>query len=223
MTRANQITWFRVSCTPLFFFVFQWLLQEEWVLSKGMTLFLLCLLLVILLLAELSDIADGKIARRYNEVSRFGALIDPFSDVLYRVTCFFCFYQAGIMPLYAFILILWREISMLFLRQLAQLEVGVVISANIYGKIKGCSYGAAVGGGLLYFFRIRLLLGPLSSFSELPHSFWFGMGIRSFGDIWLLGLEWILMVIFFLAAVSSWGSFYLYLRGYLALLKGKRQ
>jgi len=63
---------------------------------------------------ELSDFVDGRLARRDNQVTAFGKLFDPFADVISRVTYFLAFASIGIMPLWVFLVVLYREFGILF-------------------------------------------------------------------------------------------------------------
>jgi len=93
----------------------------------------------LLLLAEFTDYLDGKLARDNNEVSNFGKIFDPFADVFLNLTVFFCLAFSGYMPPVVFLLILYREISIIFIRLVA-MQKGVAIGARKGGKIKTVLY-----------------------------------------------------------------------------------
>ena len=88
---------------------------------------------------EISDFVDGKIARSSSAVSDFGKLFDPFADVFARVTYFVCFAFSGIMPLWVFLIILYREFGILFLRMMLSFK-GVTMGARPGGKLKAGLY-----------------------------------------------------------------------------------
>jgi hypothetical protein len=97
-------------------------------------------------IAELSDLLDGKIARKYNLVTDLGKVLDPFADTLSHLTFFVCFFGYGIMPAWTFIIIMWREFGILFLRML-MMKTGKAMPANIFGKSKTvCRQVRKVGG-----------------------------------------------------------------------------
>ena len=142
MNFPTKITVSRIVLTPLFFVFFMlpsWALFAAGDLS-GKTLFILNVVStaaawLFLVMAELSDAADGFIARR------------PFSDVLIHITYFLCFTAAGLMPFWVLAVILYREFSQLFIRMLS-LKSGTVVPANIWGKSKSVLYAAASIAGL---------------------------------------------------------------------------
>ena len=74
-----------------------------------------------------------------NLVSDIGKILDPFSDVLSRVTYFICFTAAGLMPLWAMIVIVWREFCIMFIRMVMAKE-GTALAARNGGKAKAVFY-----------------------------------------------------------------------------------
>ncbi len=90
---------------------------------------------------ELTDLLDGKVARKQGQVTDLGKVMDPFSDVMSHLTYFTCFLVSGLMPVAAFIVIVWREFSQSFLRMLL-MGRGKPMAANIFGKAKTCLYAA---------------------------------------------------------------------------------
>lgn len=82
--------------------------------------------LALMLVAELSDLLDGAVARKYQQESDLGRFIDPASDAIYRLSVFFAFFLQGWMPLWMFFLIYARELIVPYLRTFA-LQSGVAI------------------------------------------------------------------------------------------------
>jgi CDP-diacylglycerol--glycerol-3-phosphate 3-phosphatidyltransferase len=109
---------------------------------QGLALPLLMVMTVILGFAEFTDFLDGYFARKLNQVSDLGKLLDPFADVILHLTTFACFAFRGYMPPVFFILILYREFSMLFIRLLS-IKQGVAIAARKGGKLKTVLYVVA--------------------------------------------------------------------------------
>ncbi len=149
MSTADKVTLSRVFLAPVFFILYRYSL-----LPALPTVILLWLLFLVI---ELSDLVDGKIARSSSTVSDFGKLFDPFADVLARVTYFICFAFDGIMPLWIFLVILYREFSILFLRMMLSGR-GIAMGARPGGKLKAGLYMFSGLSALLYSSLQRLSL-----------------------------------------------------------------
>ncbi|MDR0313958.1 MAG: CDP-diacylglycerol--glycerol-3-phosphate 3-phosphatidyltransferase [Treponema sp.] len=142
MTAADKVTLLRIILAPFFFILF--LLPELGILGpEGISLFqgrwYLVVLWVLFLVIEMTDWLDGKVARLRNEVSDFGKIFDPFADTLVRLTYFLCFIVTGILPVIPFLIIIYREFGILFIRIL-MMKKGVAMGARWGGKIKAVSY-----------------------------------------------------------------------------------
>lgn len=207
MNLPTKITVSRIILTPLFLVFF---MLPQWVQNLfplmcegalwGLTVVSVVALWLSLLLSELSDAADGYVARRYNLVTDLGKLLDPFSDVFSRITYFACFLIADLMPFWVFMVILYREMAQLFVRQLAVKE-GVVIPANIWGKAKAIFYAVASIAGL----------AAESLFRLQPD-----LNAATVGYI-----QTVLTVLFVLSAVASVASFLTYLVPFVKMQKGQ--
>ena len=97
------------------------------------------ILIPLLIFAELTDYFDGKYARMHNQVSDFGKVFDPFADVFLNITVFFCLVLSGYMPGFILLFIIYRELSMTFIR-LVGIQEGVAIGARKGGKTKTVFY-----------------------------------------------------------------------------------
>ena len=86
-------------------------------------------------LAALTDMLDGKIARKYGLVSDFGKIMDPLADKLLVASALVCLVELGDVPAWMVIIILAREFTVTGLRTIAAAS-GVVIAAEMTGKIK---------------------------------------------------------------------------------------
>lgn len=93
------------------------------------------LAIVIFLAASLTDILDGHLARRRNQVSKLGALLDPVADKLLVSAALIALVEKHLAPAWAVVIILGREFAVTGLRSIAATE-GLVISAQRAGKIK---------------------------------------------------------------------------------------
>ena len=102
--------------------------------------------------AEVTDLADGIIARRYKSVSALGKIIDPMADSLYRALVFLGFMSVGWMPVWMVALIFSRDIIVSYIRIFTQ-QIGVTYAARTSGKIKAAvqaaaQFGCVIGIGL---------------------------------------------------------------------------
>lgn len=154
MNVADALTASRLVMAPLFFIVYMWGMGAG--LPAVATVTVLWLLFALI---ELSDLFDGMAARSMQTVSSFGKLFDPFADVVARLTYFAGFAFSGIMPAWIFLIILYREFSQLFLRQLLA-ERGIAMGARSGGKLKAVFYMIAGGASLLLWSTRVLHLVP---------------------------------------------------------------
>jgi len=154
MNLADRITLLRMILAPIFFIEYMLLKTFQKQLA-GYMIWLVALLWIIALVAELTDMFDGMAARYYHLTSDFGRLFDPFADTLMQITGFFCFVIDGILPAFLFIIVLYREFGILFIRNL-MLKKGITMGARISGKVKTVTYIIAGAIALLYASIIRL-------------------------------------------------------------------
>ncbi len=183
MTIPNKLTVGRLVLSPMFFLVY---FIPYWTESyyKISAVFLIIIFLGI----EISDFLDGFIARKYNLVSDMGKILDPFADVVSRLTYFLCFAFSSIMPLWIFIILMYRELGIIFFRMM-MLKKGTVVAASIWGKMKAVTY--AVSGIIGVFLVAIMRFGVMSSA--------------------VLSIRLILIIIFMLAAFASVASFITYI------------
>ena len=94
--------------------------------------------LAIFIIASLTDLIDGKIARKYNLITDFGKFMDPLADKLLVMSALLWFVEAGRLPAWAMLVVVAREFAVTALRLIA-VERGRVIAAAWSGKIKTAS------------------------------------------------------------------------------------
>ena len=90
---------------------------------------------VLFILASLTDMLDGKIARKYNLVTNFGKIMDPLADKILVYSAFCLMVEDGLVPAWMLIVILAREFAIAGMRTVAASD-GIVIAAGMSGKIK---------------------------------------------------------------------------------------
>ena len=94
--------------------------------------------LVIFILASLTDMLDGKIARKYNLITDFGKFADPLADKMLVMAALVWFVEIGQMPGWVLLVVLVREFAVSGLRMVAS-DQGRVIAAGWSGKVKTAS------------------------------------------------------------------------------------
>ncbi|MCL2234037.1 MAG: CDP-diacylglycerol--glycerol-3-phosphate 3-phosphatidyltransferase [Treponema sp.] len=168
MTLANKFTASRLVLAPVFLIIY--LLPRffpsvfeappfDWALPFHIgALWVVLILWILFIASEVTDLLDGIVARKRGEISDFGKLFDPFADTLTQVTYFFCFVIDGILPPFLFLAVLYREFSILFIRNL-MLRKGIAMGARTGGKIKTVAYVLAAGFALLAASIQRLGIG----------------------------------------------------------------
>jgi CDP-diacylglycerol--glycerol-3-phosphate 3-phosphatidyltransferase len=128
---ALFLTLARIFLSPIFMTVY--LYYENFGVSLAVLPYLLLFLLG---LSELSDLFDGFIARRKNQVTELGKLLDPMADSIFRLTVFLSFTQGVIkLPLLLVCVFLYRDSMISTLRTICALR-GVALAARLSGKIK---------------------------------------------------------------------------------------
>ncbi|MCR5517639.1 MAG: CDP-diacylglycerol--glycerol-3-phosphate 3-phosphatidyltransferase [Lachnospiraceae bacterium] len=121
MNLPNKLTILRVLLIPVFLLC---LLNEYNILA-----------LIIFVIASLTDMLDGKIARKYNLVTNFGKFMDPLADKLLVSSALISFVGLGRMPIWIVVVIISREFIISGFRLVAA-DKGVVIAASMWGKVK---------------------------------------------------------------------------------------
>ncbi|SFA79184.1 CDP-diacylglycerol--glycerol-3-phosphate 3-phosphatidyltransferase [Acetitomaculum ruminis DSM 5522] len=126
MNLPNKLTTFRVVLVP-FFVIFM--------LSNCFGEYSKYAAFAVFVVASLTDLLDGKIARKYNLVTDFGKFMDPLADKLLVISAMICLMDMGKFPSWILIIIVSREFIISGFRLIAA-DNGVVIAAGIWGKLK---------------------------------------------------------------------------------------
>ncbi len=128
-TLPNVITWYRVfAAVPIILLIVSGSQPALWIA------------LALMIIAEISDGVDGYVARRYGQVSALGKILDPMADSLYRISVFMAFVANQWMPVWMFLIMVWREIAMSYLRIVAEQRIGTM-AARQSGKLKAVVQG----------------------------------------------------------------------------------
>ena len=125
--------------------------------------------LIIFAIASITDMLDGKIARKKNLITDFGKFADPLADKILVLAALLCFVQNGLCDCIAVILILFREFSVTSIRLTAAAN-GKVVPANIWGKIKTVSQMSAIVIILLLQFILELINTGIFGNAELYYT-----------------------------------------------------
>ncbi len=164
MNLPNYITLGRIVVVPLLVVVLLTPVAEHWLGISGYAL-----AIVIFVIAALSDIVDGQIARRRKQVSTLGKFLDPIADKLLISAALIVLVEKHLAPSWAVVVILGREFIITGLRSVAASE-GIVIQAQGMGKLKMWAQCVAV---------VALLVAaangvpPVSNFGlDYPAAFW---------------------------------------------------
>ena len=127
MNLPNILTMLRIILIPVFMGVLYWGFPGADYIA-----------LAIFIIASLTDLLDGKIARKYNLVTDFGKFADPLADKMLVTAAMLWFVEIGQMPAWALLIVVVREFAVSGLRMIAS-DKGRVIAAGWSGKVKTAS------------------------------------------------------------------------------------
>jgi len=152
MNLANKLTFIRIALAPVFFVIYLLPRFFPAIFISG-RIWTVSVLWLIFIVSEITDYFDGLAARKLNLTSDFGKLFDPFADTLTQITLFLCFiidgvFSGGIIPVILFLLVVYREFAIIFLRNL-MLKKGVAMGARMSGKVKTVGYIIVASAALL--------------------------------------------------------------------------
>ena len=121
MNLPNKLTMVRVFCVPVFIacYMLKWFIPA----------------LIIFIAASITDMLDGKLARKFDLVTNFGKIMDPLADKILVYSAFCLMVEDGLVPTWMLIVILAREFLIAGMRTVAA-SSGIVIAADMSGKIK---------------------------------------------------------------------------------------
>ena len=124
MNLANKLTTFRVLCIPIFVvFMLIESIPYNYYLAA-----------IVFIIASITDLFDGKIARKYHLVTNFGKFMDPLADKMLVSAALICL-TPKMIPSWVVIIIISRELFISGFRMLAA-DQGIVLAAGWWGKFK---------------------------------------------------------------------------------------
>ena len=127
MNLPNKLTVLRIILTPIFMLTLVWNFPFHYGVS-----------LIIFIAASITDLLDGKIARKRGLVTDFGKFLDPLADKMLTTAAFLGFIalDIGYGAVWIAFIVLFREFAVSSIRLIASTSGGKVIAANIWGKLK---------------------------------------------------------------------------------------
>ena len=141
----NKLTVLRMLSVPVFVIVMM-ISEALWAQIAGLVLFLG---------ASLTDMLDGKIARKYNLITDFGKFLDPLADKFMVIGALLVILYRSLIAqpvarvftavfFWAVLIVIFRELAVTSMRLVVSKSSGIVIPANLLGKIKTCTQIACV-------------------------------------------------------------------------------
>ena len=127
MNVPNQLTVIRIILTPICLALFLSDMPHHFLIG-----------LIVFAIGSFTDFLDGKIARKKQIVTVFGQLADPVADKILTTAALLAFMQFGLCNIWIIMIVLLREFTITSFRLVATAQ-GIVIPANIYGKLKTIS------------------------------------------------------------------------------------
>jgi CDP-diacylglycerol--glycerol-3-phosphate 3-phosphatidyltransferase len=162
-TKSNMLSLFRLlMAIPIWF-----LLEHLDSLSMRYLIFSLCIF------AAFTDILDGYLARKYNEVTEMGKLIDPLADKVLMAAIIVKLFVEGEVPLYYLLMIIGRDIIIFLGGIYVSKRLGKILPSNMLGKITVINIGLVILlillqvdrnsflFAVLYFSSLVLIVGSL--------------------------------------------------------------
>ncbi len=167
----NYITIGRIVVVPLLVVVLLTPVAEQWFGMSGYVL-----AIIIFLIAALSDIVDGRLARSRNQVSTLGKFLDPVADKLLISAALIVLVEKNLAPSWAVVVIIGREFIITGLRSVAATE-GIIMQAQSLGKLKMWAQCVAVVSLLI---AAANGIPPVSNFGlDYPAAFWVVPEVRT--------------------------------------------
>lgn len=163
MNLANRITIARMALIPLFmicFYTYPSIIADEPGIFRFLNEYGKVCALILFVVAASTDKLDGYIARKYNQITNLGKLLDPLADKLLISAALIMLAESGMIPSWIAVIIIGREFAITALR-LAATGQGIALAADRFGKIKMVLQVSAI-------IAVLLNTAPFHMFAKLP-------------------------------------------------------
>lgn len=156
MNLPNKLSVIRLIMVPIFMVVM--LLPVFTSFSATADMILTISGAVLFIAASLTDMLDGKIARKYNLVTDFGKFLDPLADKFMVIGAMLCIFftnayvgnkAMAVLYFFTLLVVVFRELAVTSIRLVASSSGGVVIAANMLGKLKTVTQIVAVVAAII--------------------------------------------------------------------------
>ena len=155
LNTPNKLTVARILITPVYLALILWAsLPHRFLIAT-----------LVYSIAAITDAIDGKLARKNNQITNFGKLLDPIADKILTTSALLAFMQMGLCNIWIVMIVLTREFTVASIRMIAAAD-GVVIPANIWGKLKTVSQ--------MTFTIVIMLLGEVYIILAAYNPVWYG-------------------------------------------------
>lgn len=142
--------------------------------------------ILLLAISSLTDLLDGYIARRFNQVTRLGQLLDPFADRLYIFTTLIGLVLTGVIPVWLSIVVIARDVMLLV--------VYPMLATHGYGPLPVHYLGKAGTFALLYAFPLLLLANVFEHISFVIQPIAWAFALWGAGLYWWAGFVYVKQV-----------------------------
>ncbi|MDO4153711.1 MAG: CDP-diacylglycerol--glycerol-3-phosphate 3-phosphatidyltransferase [Clostridia bacterium] len=154
LNTPNKLTIARILITPIYLALILWeTLPHRFLIAT-----------LVYSIAAITDAIDGKLARKNNQITNFGKLLDPIADKILTTSALLAFMQMGLCNIWIVMIVLTREFTVASIRMIAAAD-GVVIPANIWGKLKTVSQ--------MTFTIVIMLLGEVYTLLATYNPVWY--------------------------------------------------
>ena len=178
MNVPNSLTVGRIVIVFIFLLLAN--ISESLCISANAVYIIRVIAYILAIIAGITDLLDGYIARKYNQVTDFGALMDPLADKVFVTAAMLMMVEFKLMPAWIAVVVITREFLVTGLRMLA-IQKGEVISADRWGKLKTA----------LQMLMLALAGASWINLFDLRHDVFFGIRLAS---LWTLFL-WSIVIV----------------------------